>query len=925
MILLLLLAQPASAALQVIVEDTGPIFVSVDGEGNNATSGGVLQVSKPPGATVHAAYLFAAGIPFRDIEGGDISLLGTPVSWDRDVVNDSGVWEFNNVYADVTDIVDGVIDDSGSGLIPISVTEVDTTTIDGTILVVIFDDPGQTSERSAILLFGGQDPAGDSFVINLTDPIDLSGPGAIADMGLGISFGCQGSDDCVGGPDAQVSEVDVNGEDLTCAAGGGDDASSGGGDGTHVTVGGIGDSNDNPSPPCAPPGGDPRADDELYSLLPFIDDGDTSISVDTINPSGDDNIFFAYVITPPGSVLCGDGVVEGEETCDDGNALDGDCCSSECQIEPAGTLCRAEYGFCDVEEVCDGVNDSCPADDFAGSDTVCRLGRELCDATEFCTGVDPFCPLNLLEPAGTECRASVDDFCDVAETCTGVGPFCPVDGFAPPGTECRDAEDDCDVAETCTGQLPVCPADGFAAAGTECREAAGDCDVAESCTGAGALCPADGFQPEGFPCPDDRYCNGAETCRSGECTDGEEPTQEGLVCREDPIVHDPTEQEEGWPEGIEITGAGRDRLAYLAAEEHGLRIYDVSDRANPLLVGSYLPELGVCPDNDFIFDEVAISGATAYVAAGLCGLLIVDVGDPEDPVLLDRFATPGWAKEVKIHPSEGGTMAYVADYGGGLRIIQVSGPDAPLGLGSLGGDGSLGPVLSAHVEEDDSGQILVYVSTTEGFFVVDASFPALPVVLGTLNTKLLGVPFDPAADIPQDSLVIADRAYVPIWMGGLLVVDVSDPANPMVMQEIETVSGQAFFKVAEGGVNVYVTEGQCGLRVFGTTDGGLAPVFFENLENPIKLGGGVSECTEASSDPWAWALDEQSGWVFATNGVWGPPLEREGSFQSIDFTQPGSGLGLLGSGRRYPCGLGAELVLVLPLLAVWRRRHSRHR
>jgi cysteine-rich repeat protein len=36
---------------------------------------------------------------------------------------------------------------------------------------------------------------------------------------------------------------------------------------------------------------------------------------------------------------CGDGIVEPGETCDDGNLTNGDCCSSTCQLEPAGPAC----------------------------------------------------------------------------------------------------------------------------------------------------------------------------------------------------------------------------------------------------------------------------------------------------------------------------------------------------------------------------------------------------------------------------------------------------------------------------------------------------------------------------------------------------------------------------------------------------------
>ena len=57
------------------------------------------------------------------------------------------------------------------------------------------------------------------------------------------------------------------------------------------------------------------------------------------------------------------GVVDLGETCDDGNTLDGDCCSADCQLEPAGTICRPVGRDCDVAETCDGVASACPADD----------------------------------------------------------------------------------------------------------------------------------------------------------------------------------------------------------------------------------------------------------------------------------------------------------------------------------------------------------------------------------------------------------------------------------------------------------------------------------------------------------------------------------------------------------------------------------
>jgi hypothetical protein len=465
-----------------------------------------------------------------------------------------------------------------------------------------------------------------------------------------------------------------------------------------------------------------------------------------------------------------------------------------------------------------------------------------------------------------------------------------------------NGEEFCDTSLDCQPGTPPETDDGFSCTADGCDEAA---DVVSNV-------------PDDTRCNNDLYCDGEEFCdpeqgdsESG-CADAPDPEEPGKVCREDPIIHDPTAEESGWPEGIEVAGAGRERMAYLAAGTEGLRIYNVSELANPSLVGSYLPLESDCPARQVDFDEVVVVGTTAYVAAGRCGLLIVDVGDPSVPLLLGAFDTREWVKDVKIRESGGATIAYLADHWGGLRIVDVSNPTASVELGSLDERGGLvGPALSLQLRAVE-GEVLVYVATMGGLFIVDATLASAPTVEGSYDTTSGRLVTDPRLeDIPQHVLVVRNRAYVPIWMGGLLVLDVSNPSNPTVIQEFETVPGQAFFKAEAAGWNLYVTEGQCGLRVFDTSEGGnLAEVFFESVANPIKIGGGTEACTAPSNDPWAWDIDDASGLAFVSCGVLGPP--HQGDFQSIDFRQPGSGL--LGE-----CGLGAELVLMLPLLAWYRR------
>src|SRR5450759_1341101 len=85
------------------------------------------------------------------------------------------------------------------------------------------------------------------------------------------------------------------------------------GNGTLITAGGLGDSTDGPPEPFATDleclgalGPAPRCDDELYNLKPFVTPGATSITVDTLNPSNNDNILFASLDLTGTTALVGD-------------------------------------------------------------------------------------------------------------------------------------------------------------------------------------------------------------------------------------------------------------------------------------------------------------------------------------------------------------------------------------------------------------------------------------------------------------------------------------------------------------------------------------------------------------------------------------------------------------------------------------------
>jgi cysteine-rich repeat protein len=303
---------------------------------------------------------------------------------------------------------------------------------------------------------------------------------------------------------------------------GNDDTSLGRGAGLrqHHTAAGI--------PDCADCHSDadpaiytPVGEDVLPSYYVLVPDSDhPDKPTDSCNPNGEED----YAAGPLGldndgddlwdqddpdcqQVVCGDGIVSPGEECDDGNTLDGDCCSSTCSFEPPGSSC-ADGLFCNGEETCDGAG-ACqaglPVDCSDGVGCTDDLCDELADA---CVNDpnDANCPDDGLFCNGVE-------FCDFVADCQSTGDPCPV------GTICSESTGTCDVAADC--------GNGLLEPGEECDDGNtldGDC-CSSTCT----------FEPVGSACEDGEFCNGAETCDgAGVCQPGlPVDCDDGVTCTVD--------------------------------------------------------------------------------------------------------------------------------------------------------------------------------------------------------------------------------------------------------------------------------------------------------------------------------------------------------------------------------------------------------
>ena len=102
--------------------------------------------------------------------------------------------------------------------------------------------------------------------------------------------------------------------------------------------------------------------------------------------------------------------------------------------------------------------------------------------------------------------------------------------------------------------------------------------------------------------------------------------------------------------------------AYVALEFSGLGIFDVSNPANPVQVGSY--------KTPFAAVAVDVSGNHAYVLDARHGLQVVDVSNPGRCVRRSSVNTGDYGESVLVS----GNYAYVADQFTGFSVVDVSNP-----------------------------------------------------------------------------------------------------------------------------------------------------------------------------------------------------------------------------------------------------------
>ncbi len=300
---------------------------------------------------------------------------------------------------------------------------------------------------------------------------------------------------------------------------------------------------------------------------------------------------------------------------------------------------------------------------------------------------------------------------------------------------------------------------------------------------------------------------------------------------------------------------------------------------------------------------VNLVGNLAYVADGGAGLQVVDVSNPAAPKRLGGYDTSGSANGLQVV----GHLVYVADDTGGLQVIDVSNPAVPV---RLGGYDTAGLAMAVQVV----GNLAYVADFTSGLQVIDVSNPASPVRLGGHDTTGQAWAVH----------VVGSLAYVADGDAGLQVISVANPAVPKRLGGYNT-SGIAdgvrvagnLAHVADGpsGLQVidvsnpaaprrvggYDTGGNAnGLQLVGNTaylaDGsaGIQVIDASNPAAPVRLGG-------FDTTGQTWAVHVVGNLAYVADGGAGLQVIKVplGLEQSLSWTSPAAGAPLVW-GRAYP-------------------------
>ena len=254
-------------------------------------------------------------------------------------------------------------------------------------------------------------------------------------------------------------------------------------------------------------------------------------------------------------------------------------------------------------------------------------------------------------------------------------------------------------------------------------------------------------------------------------------------------------------------------LAAIAVQGAGLRfgvtLVDVSDPRQPQVLTEFFDRSWRGIHNLFVHGE-RIYLAPIEGSGSVRGVIILDISRPTQPRISDRWINENNRFSGRIHDvfvDEG--RAYLSDPFSGLVILDLSDPDNPVTLSSLSFDEG---IHSAWANEGYVYCNQEFGSWERSIHVVDISDPTNPVKVEEFRAE--GPPDDEIVG-PHNPYVRDGLLYYAYYDAGLRIFDLSDPAAPRQVGYHPTTLAWGAHPHADG--IIYVADSREGLLAFRFT------------------------------------------------------------------------------------------------------------
>jgi hypothetical protein len=242
------------------------------------------------------------------------------------------------------------------------------------------------------------------------------------------------------------------------------------------------------------------------------------------------------------------------------------------------------------------------------------------------------------------------------------------------------------------------------------------------------------------------------------------------------------------PYAVAVSGI----YAYVVTNSSdAFEIYNISNPASPTLVSGGTVSLAG-PGT-----SVYVQGRYAYVIAG-SDMQVIDISNPSSPSIISTTGSPNGGTETQVFVNDG--YAYITpDTSGYSENLNISNPYSPTEPDSYGFYyGGSGTGIYAQGS-------YIYELLSDNLEIFDASNPSNVALLDTLTLS----------GSPQSIVVEGRYAYVANYYNHTIqVIDVSDPANAVLLPNTMPTSGSVISLAVEGRYAYAVNYNNGSLQVF---------------------------------------------------------------------------------------------------------------